>query len=94
MNFAPFAGPWKLDTPSGAPYLRAIQPRVEWREDKVRMGMVLARKGPLGSARFHPRTRHRLEAYATLLSGVSSDLSKCFLRGVPRAHRYHATVLV
>jgi hypothetical protein len=43
---------------------------------------------------FHPRTRHRLEAYATLLSGVSSDLSKCFLRGVSRAHRYHATVLV
>jgi hypothetical protein len=38
--------------------------------------------------------RHRLEAYATLLSGVSSDLSKCFLRGVPRAHHYHATVLV
>jgi hypothetical protein len=30
-----------------------------------------------------------------LLSGVSSDLSKCFLRGgVPRAHRYHAMVLV
>ena len=47
MNFAPFAGPWKLDTPSGAPYLRAIQPRVEWREDKVRMGLVLARKGSL-----------------------------------------------
>jgi hypothetical protein len=39
-------------------------------------------------------TEHRLEAYATLLSGVSSDLSKCFLRGVPRAHRYHSTVLV
>ena len=37
---------------------------------------------------------HRLEAYATLLSGVSSDLSKCFLRGVLRAHRYHAAVLV
>ena len=33
-------------------------------------------------------------SYATLPSGVSSDLSKCFLRGVPRAHRYHATVLV
>ena len=32
--------------------------------------------------------------FATLLSGVSSDLPKCFLRGVPRAHRYHATVLV
>jgi hypothetical protein len=27
---------------------------------------------------------HRLEAYATLLSGVSSDLWKCFLTGVPR----------
>jgi hypothetical protein len=43
---------------------------------------------------FIPEPRHRLEAYATLLSRVSSDLSKCFLRGVPRAHRYHATVLV
>jgi hypothetical protein len=66
----------------------------EWREDKVRMGMVLARNGRWDSARFHPRARHRLEAYATLLSGVSSDLSKGFLKGVPRAHRYHATVLV
>jgi hypothetical protein len=27
---------------------RRTQPRVEWREDKVRMGMVLARKRPLG----------------------------------------------
>ena len=35
-----------------------------------------------------------LYPYATLVSGVSSNLSKCFLRGVPRAHRYHATVLV
>jgi hypothetical protein len=49
---------------------------------------------PYLSPGFQPRTRHRLEAYATLLSGVSRDLSKCFLRGVPRAHRYHATVLV
>ena len=24
------------------------KPKVEWREDKVRMGMVLARKGPMG----------------------------------------------
>ena len=56
------------------------------------MVMVLARKGPLGfSPVFIPEPRHRLEAYATLLSGVSSDLSKCFLRGVPRAHRSHAT---
>jgi hypothetical protein len=37
---------------------------------------------PYLSPGFQPRTRHRLEAYATLLSGVSS------------AHRYHATVLV
>ena len=59
------------------------------------MGMVLARKEPLGfSPGFIPEPRHRLEAYATLLSRLSSDLSKCFLRGVPRAHRYHATVLV
>jgi hypothetical protein len=57
--------------------------------------MVLARKGPFGfSPGFIPEPRHRLEAYATLLTGVSSDLSNCFLRGVPRAHRYHATVLV
>jgi hypothetical protein len=43
-------------------------------------------KGPLGLSRFQPGTQtHRLEAYATLLSGVSSDLSKCFLTGVPRA---------
>jgi hypothetical protein len=33
-------------------------------------------------------------SYATLPSGVSSDLSKCFLRGVPPAQRYHAAVLV
>jgi hypothetical protein len=67
MNFAPFAGPWKLDTPSGAPYLRAIQPRVEWREDKVRMGMVLARERVVGiQPGFIPEPRHRLEAYATL----------------------------
>ena len=56
------------------------QPRVEWREDRERMGWFLPGKGRWDSARFHPRTRHRLEAYATLLSGVSSDLSKCFLR--------------
>ena len=43
---------------------------------------------------FIPEPRPRLSAYATLLSGVSSDLSRCFLRGVPRARRYHATVLV
>jgi hypothetical protein len=30
----------------------------------------------------------------TLLFGVSSDLPERFLRGVPRTHRYHATVLV
>jgi hypothetical protein len=72
-----------------------LSPGFKWREDKVRMRMVLARKGPLGfSPVSNPEPRHRLEAYATLLSGVSSDLSKCFLRGVPRAHRYHATVLV
>ena len=41
-----------------------------------------------------PDPRHRLEAYATLLTGVSSALSKCFLRGVPRAHSHRATVLV
>jgi hypothetical protein len=35
---------------------------------------------------------HRLEAYATLLSGVSSDLWKCFLTGVPRTPGVHATV--
>ena len=58
------------------------------------MGMVLARKGPLGFSPVSSPNRHRLEAYATLLSEVSSDLSKCFLRGVPRAHRYYATVLV
>jgi hypothetical protein len=39
-----------------------------------------------------PLPRHRLEAYATLLSGVSSDLSKCCLTGVPRAHSDDATV--
>jgi hypothetical protein len=63
---------------------RAPRSLNEWREDKVRMGMVLARKEPLGFS----EPRHRLEAYATLLSGVWSDLSKCFLRGVPCAHRY------
>jgi hypothetical protein len=41
---------------------------------------------------FSPKPRHRLEAYATLLSGVSSDISKCFLTGVPRADSHHATV--
>jgi hypothetical protein len=57
--------------------------------------MVFARKGPLPiQPGFIPEPRHRLEAYATLLSGVSSDLSKCLLRGIPRAHRYRATVLV
>jgi hypothetical protein len=50
-------------------------------------------KGPLGFSRFQPGTQtHRLEAYATLLSGVSSDLSKCFLTGVPRARSDRATV--
>jgi hypothetical protein len=57
--------------------------------------MVLAGKGPLGfSPVFIPEPRHRLEAYATLLSGVSSDLWRCFLTGIPRAHSHHATVLV
>jgi hypothetical protein len=37
-------------------------------------------------------TKHRLEAYARLLSGVSSDLWKCFLTVVLRAHSDHATV--
>jgi hypothetical protein len=32
------------------------QPRGEWREDKVQMGMVLARMGRWDSARVHPRT--------------------------------------
>src|ERR1700722_12777451 len=58
-------------------------------------GMVLAPKGPLGfSPDSPPPDTGWKPCYATLLSGVSSDLSKCFLRGVPRAHRYHATVLV
>jgi hypothetical protein len=62
--------------------------------------MVLARKGPLGFSPVsspYPDTgwKPMLLCYATLLSGVSSDLSKCFLRGgVPRAHRYRATALV
>jgi hypothetical protein len=56
------------------------------------MGMVLARKGAVGiQPGFIPEPD---TAYAKLVSGVTSDLSKCFLRGVPRAHRYHATVLV
>jgi hypothetical protein len=62
------------------------------------MGMVLARKGPLGFSPVsspNPDTGWKpMLCYATLLSGVSSDLSKCFLRGVPRAHPYYATVLV
>jgi hypothetical protein len=48
--------------------------------------MVLAPNRPLDSARFQPGTRHRLEAYAKLLPGGSSDLSKCFVTAVPRAH--------
>jgi hypothetical protein len=57
--------------------------------------MVLAPKGPLGFSPVSPPPDTGWKpCYATLLSGVSSDLSKCFLRGVPRAHRYHATVLV
>jgi hypothetical protein len=51
---------------------------------------ALTRKGPLGfSPVSAPEPRHRLEAYATLLSGVSSDISKSFLTGVPRAHSHH-----
>ena len=41
--------------------------------------MVLARKQALAfnhATRLSPEPRHRLEAYATLLSGVSSDLWK------------------
>ena len=41
---------------------------------------------------FSLEPRHRLEAYATLLSGVSSDLWKCFRSGVSRTHSHHATV--
>jgi hypothetical protein len=44
-----------------------LRPGVEWPEDKVRMGMVLAQKGQLGfSPVSSPNPRHRLEAYATL----------------------------
>ena len=41
--------------------------RVEWREDKERMGMVLARKRAVGiQPGFIPVPRPRLEAYAML----------------------------
>ncbi len=49
----------------------------EWREVKGGMGWFSSGKGRWDSARFQPRNpRHRLEAYATMLSGVSSDLSE------------------
>jgi hypothetical protein len=59
-----------------------------------RMEMVLARKGPLGFSPVSSLNPDTGWKSMTLLSKVSSDLSKCFLRGVLRAHRYHATVLV
>ncbi len=66
-----------------------LKPRAEWREDKGGLGWFLSplRFSPVSA----PEPRHRLEAYATMLSGVSSDLSKCFLRRVPRTHSDHAT---
>jgi hypothetical protein len=67
-------------------------PWVEWREVKDGLGRFSPGKGRWDAARFHPEPRHRLEAYATLLSGVSSDISKCFLTVVLRAHRHHARV--
>jgi hypothetical protein len=57
---------------------RTQKPRVEWREDKVRMGMVLARKAIGIQPGFIPEPE---AYYATLLSKVSSDLSKCFPEG-------------
>jgi hypothetical protein len=71
---------------------RTQKPRVEWREDKVRMGMVLARKGIGIQPGFIPEP----EAYAMLHCSPECPAicRNAFLRGVPRAHRYHATVLV
>jgi hypothetical protein len=43
-------------------------------------------KTPLDGAK-----EHRLEAYATMLSGVSSGLSKYFLRRGPRTPSHHAS---
>ncbi len=67
---------------------RKDAPRVEWRfYVKGCLGRFSSGKGRWDSARLQPRPPdHRLEAYATMLSGVSSDLSKYFLRGVPRTH--------
>jgi hypothetical protein len=52
-----------------------------------RRGTVETWKTPLDGAK-----EHRLEACATLFPGVSRDLSKCFLTGLPRAHTDHATM--
>ncbi len=50
-------------------------------------------------SRYQPRCENRIimpliskYTLTTVYIGVSSDLSKCFLRGVPRTHSHHATV--
>jgi hypothetical protein len=65
---------------------------LEWREDKDGWEGSHPERAVGIQAGFSPEPRHRLEAYATLLSGVSGDISKCFLTGVPRAHSRHARV--
>ncbi len=64
-------------------------PRVEWREIKGGLGWFSSGKGRWDSARFQPRTPDTgwkpMLCYATMLSGVSSDLSK-FFSEVSSAH--------
>ncbi len=59
------------------------------------MGMVLARKGPLDSARLHPRTPTQAGSLCYIaLQSVERFVEMLPEGSVPRAHRYHATVLV
>ena len=57
--------------------------------------MVLARKGPLGFSRVsNPGTPTQAGSLCYIALRSVERFVESFLRGIPRAHRYHATVLV
>ena len=58
--------------------------------ESLRCLLPSSRRGCRISSGSNLEPRHRLEAYATLICGVSSGVSKAIFPGAPRTHNDHA----